>query len=88
MTDDKFAHLKVGPFTLIILDPPTTAEVRACKISLAEEALVKMRACMSCPGCGDVHPPHADAMLLLIEEGFKALYEDAQASRRKLREKK
>jgi len=69
--------------TLIVLDPPTAAEVRACRISLGEEALVKMRAAMSCPDCDIVHPPEADAMLVLVEDGFRALKETALAWRAK-----
>jgi len=65
--------------------PSTRAEVRAFRISLADEAIPQLRREYACPGCGALHEGPIAILLPLIEEGYAALRETSLESVRTVR---
>ena len=50
---------------------PTSAEVRACKMSLGREALARLQKSFTC-SCGEIHNPGLKLLLRLVEDGYAA----------------
>ena len=64
---------------------PTSEEVRAYRISLGYETLMKIRRIFICPGCGKPHTVMG-VYIQQLEQGYEALLDDAHASRDVVRE--